>query len=212
MTLLNLPGFGASTPAGPTIEDHAERVADLLSGPVLGRGPDVIANGLGGFVAIALAVRHGKRIGRLVLADTAAAFPDAGKAPLLALAERAQGQGMEAVVDAAVRRLFPDDYIAAHPEAALERRAVLLEANPAHFATACRALAKVDLRAALPRIANPTLVVVGALDRATPPELARELARGITDAALVEIPDCGHCPPLQKPVAFLEAIGEFLGL
>lgn len=212
VTLLDLPGFGASTPAGPAIEDYAERVADLFSELGLRRETDVIANGFGGFVAIALAARHGERLGRLVLADTAAAFPDRAKAPLLAMAERVLGDGMEAILDVAVRRLFPEAYIAAHPDAVAERKAVLQRTSPAHFATACRALASVDLRPALSRIANPTLVAVGALDEATPPELARELAAGIKGATLVEIADCGHCPPLEKPTAFLRAIGEFLSL
>ena len=75
----------------------------------------------------------------------------------------------------------------------------------------CRALAKVDLRPELPRIKNPTLVVVGSLDAATPPALAHELASGIPGARLVELPGCGHCPPLQQPREFLAAIAAFLG-
>lgn len=210
LTLVNLPGFGGSTPAGPAIEDYAERVADLLA--VLGGRPDVIANGLGGFVATALAARHGERLGRLVLADTAATFPEPAKTPLRVMAERVLSDGMGAVVDLAVKRIFPEAYIAAHPEAVDARRAVLLRASPAHFATACRALAAVDLRPALPRIANPALVVVGTLDAATPPDLARDLAAGLHRATLVEIPDCGHCPPLEKPAAFLDAVRGFLAL
>jgi pimeloyl-ACP methyl ester carboxylesterase len=210
VTLLSLPGFGASTPAGPAIEDDADRVAGLLSS--LGERPDVIGNGLGGFITIALAARHGQRLGRIVLADTAAGFPEAGRAPFRAMAEAVERSGMAAIVDTAVRRIFPEPYLAAHPEAARERSEVLLQANPAHFAAACRALAAVDLRDALPRIANPTLVVVGALDAATPPDLARELASSIAGATLVAIPGCGHCPPLEQPAAFLAAIATFLGV
>ncbi len=212
VTLVNLPGFGASTPAGPTIEDYAARVADLFTGLGLEPGTDVIGNGLGGFVSIALAAAHGDRLGRLVLADTAATFPEPAKAPLLAMAERVLSEGMESIVGTAVRRLFPEAYIAAHPKAMEERRAVLLRAAPSHFASACRALAAVDLRPVLPRIGNRALLVVGALDAATPPDLVRELAAGIKGSTFVEIPDCGHCPPLEKPEAFLGAIRDFLNL
>ncbi len=117
---------------------------------------------------------------------------------------------MEAIVQTAVRRIFPERYLAEHPQASEERRAVLVKANPQHFAAACRALARVDLRAALPQIANPTLVVVGSLDAATPPALAREVAAGIPGANLVEIPGCGHCPPLEQPEKFLEIVEPFL--
>ncbi len=210
VTLVSLPGFGRSTAAGPSIEDSADRLAHLVS--TLGEKPDVLGNGYGGIIAVALAARHGAKLGKLVLVDSGAAFPEAGRAPFRAMAEAVEKGGMATVVDTAVRRIFPESYLAAHPSALAERREVLLRANPAHFAAACRALAKVDLRPELPRIANPTLVVVGALDAATPPALARELASGIPGAKLLELPGCGHCPPLQQPAELVAAIAPFLGL
>ena len=209
VTLVSLPGFGRSAPAGASIEDSADRVAQLFSS--LESKPDVLGNGYGGFVALALAARHGEKLGKMVLVDTGAAFPQAGRAPFRAMADAVGRGGMAAIVDAAVGRLFPDDWLAAHPRAAAERREVLLRMNVPSFAAACRALAKVDLRPELPRIKNPTLVVVGSLDAATPPALAHELASGIPGARLVELPGCGHCPPLQQPREFAAAIAAFLG-
>jgi pimeloyl-ACP methyl ester carboxylesterase len=210
VTLVSLPGFGRSTPAGPSIEDSADRLAHLLS--TLGEKPDVLGNGYGGSIAVALAARHGAKLGKLVLADTAAAFPEAGRAPFRAMAEAVERNGMAAIVAVAVRRIFPESYLAAHPGAIAERTEVLLRANPANFAAACRALTKLDLRPELPRIRNPTLVVVGTLDAATPPVLSRELVSGIPGATLVEMPTCGHCPPLQQPAEFVAAVEPFLGL
>jgi 3-oxoadipate enol-lactonase len=208
--LLNLPGFGASTPAGPRIEDYADRVAALMDALRLGPGADVLGMSFGGFVATALAARHGARLGRLVLVDTAAAFPEPAKIPLRGMAERAVQAGMAAVVDTAVRRMFTDAFIAAHPEVVERQAAILRRAEPRAFATACRALADLDLRPALGAIRNPTRVVVGALDATTPPALARELAAGIGGATLVEIPDCAHCPPIENPAALLAAVEPFL--
>jgi 3-oxoadipate enol-lactonase len=208
VTLVSLPGFGRSTAAGTSIEDSADRLAHLIS--TLDGKPDVLGNGYGGFIAVALAARHGERLGKLVLADTGAVFPESGRAAFRAMAEAVEKGGMAAIVDTAVRRIFPEDYLAAHPEVIAQRREVLLRANPANFAAACRALAKLDLRPELPRIRNPTLVVVGSLDAATPPALARELAAGIPAAKLVELPGCGHCPPLQQPAQFISAVDPFL--
>lgn len=210
VTALNLPGFGASTPAGPRIEDYADRVADLFAALPLGSGVDVVGMSFGGFVAIALAARYGARIRRLTLVDTAAAFPDPAKAPLRGMAERALGTGMDEVVDTAVRRMFTDAFIAARPDVIERQAAILRRARPEAFATACRALADLDLRPALAAIANPTLVVVGTLDVTTPPALARELAAGIRDATLVEIPECAHCPPIEKPAELLAVLEPFL--
>lgn len=210
VTALNLPGFGASTPAGPRIEDYADRVADLFAVLPLAAGTDVVGMSFGGFVATALAARHGARIRRLALVDTAAAFPEAAKAPLRGMAERAVASGMDAVVDTAVRRMFTEAFIAARPDVIERQAAILRRARPEAFATACRALADLDLRPALAAISSPTLVVVGALDVTTPPALARELAAGIRGAALVEIPACAHCPPIEKPAELLAALEPFL--
>jgi 3-oxoadipate enol-lactonase len=210
VSLLALPGFGGSAPAGPTVEDYADRVAKYVA--TLPGKPDVIGNGFGGVIALALAARHGAALEKLVLADTAACFPEEGRTPFRAMAEAVDRSGMAAIVPTAVKRIFPEPYLAAHPEALAERRGVLLRMQPKPFATACRALARVDLRPTLRTIPNPTLVIVGELDAATPPALATELSAGIPGAQLLRIPDCGHCPPLEQPEAFLAAVMPFLGL
>jgi 3-oxoadipate enol-lactonase len=211
LTLVNLPGFGASAPAGPAIEDYADRVALLF--PALGLAPettDLLALSFGGFVGIALAARHGHLFRRLALVDTAAAFPEPAKAPLRVMAERALSDGMGAVVETAIRRMFTEPFIARHPDIVATRGETLRRARPEYFATACRGLADLDLRPVLGKIANPTLVIVGALDVTTPPALARAIAAGIAGARLVEIPDCAHCPPIEQPEEFAHAVGAFL--
>jgi len=210
--LLALPGFDGSNKAGPTVEDYADRVADALRALRLGPGSAVLGNGFGGFVAVALAARHGALFERLLLIDTAAGFPQAAKAAFAVMADKVAAGGMGAVAEIAARRIFHDAYLSAYPEAVAERRAVLMRFDPAAFVAACRALEQVDLRVALPAIANPTLVLVGELDAATPLDLARELAERIKGARFVMLPRCGHCPPLEQPDAFLAAIGPFLGL
>lgn len=210
VTLLSLPGFGKTSAVSGSIEDRADRVADFIAAAAEGGSADVLANGYGGFIAVALAARHPRRVGKLVLVDTGAAFPEEGRAPFRAMAAAVRKNGLQAILEGAVRRIFPDRYLAAHPEQAAERKAVILESDPAQFAAACEALARVDLRSVLPRIESPTLVVVGALDSATPPPLSRELEQGIRGARLVELSDCGHCPPLQQPRELLSVVEPFL--
>src|SRR3954469_17844117 len=196
--LAALPGFDRSTAAGPTIEDYADRIAAFL--PALSRGkPDVIANGFGGVIAVALAARHGDRIGCLVLCDTTATFPEAGRVPFRNMAAAVEKAGMSAIVDTAVKRIFSPDYLLRHPEAVDERRAVLLRADPRHFAAACRALATVDLRPALPKIANPALVVVGTLDSATPPELPATSPKASRGRRCGRFPIAGTARPCKNP-------------
>jgi 3-oxoadipate enol-lactonase len=210
LTLLNLPGYGASGPAGSDIEDYADRIAGTLAALRLPAQTDVLGNGFGGFIALALAARHGARFDRLVVADALAAFPGPAKTPLRALADKVACEGMSGALDIAIRRMFPEAFIAANPGIVEERRRALGEADPACFRTACLALAKLDFGPVLPGIRNSALVMVGALDQTTPPALARELAAQIPGAKFLEIPGCGHCPQIEKPEAFVEAVNAFL--
>ena len=209
---VDLPGYGGSAMAPPDIGAYADRVAEFLDERELPDDTAVVGNGLGAAVALALAVRHGQRFDHLVIAGGAAEFPDESKRAFATMAERVRRDGMAAVVDVAVRRIFTEEYLAANPDALEERTAVLLRADPDAFATACAALEAMDLRGDLAGVRNPTLVVVGDDDRATPPAQARELAAGIPGARLVVLPGVAHAPQLQQPQAFLDAIGTFLGL
>ena len=209
VTLPNLPGYGRTRPAGPAIEDNADQIADMMVALALPADTSVLGNGFGGFVAGALAIRHGTRFGRLLLVDTGPGFPPPGKAALRALADRAEGAGMAAVLDAAIARMFPSGWIAANPAPVAARKACLAGADRTLFATAARAIAAVELADALPSLCNPTLVMVGKDDQTTPPALSHALTRLIPGATLVEIDDCGHCPQVQAPDAFVSHVTRF---
>jgi len=212
LILVNLPGFGGSPQAGPELGDYADAIAGLFDDLALPATADVLGNGLGGFVALSLAIRHGGRFERMVLVGSAVAFPEAGRATFRALAGKVEQDGMAPVADAAMRRMFPDEFIAAHPEIVAGREAVFKGIDPQVFAAACRALAALDLGAELTRVENPTLIVVGARDEATPPALGRDLADRLANARLTLLPGLGHCPHIQDPDAFVAAIAPFLGL
>jgi 3-oxoadipate enol-lactonase len=176
LILVNLPGFGRSPRAGPALGDYAYAVAAVFEDLALPWDTDVLGNGLGGFVALALASRHGARFARMVLVGSAIAFPETGRATFRALADKVDREGIGAVADAAMRRLFPEPFIAANPEVVAGRAAVFRRIDPEVFAAACRMLTALDLDRELARIQNPTLLVVGAEDQATPPALGRALA------------------------------------
>jgi 3-oxoadipate enol-lactonase len=208
--LVNLPGYGGSTAAGTSVEDYADHIAALIARLKLPPRTDVLGNGLGGFIAVALAARHGERIGRLIAAPALAAFPEPAKQPLRALAERVAKEGMAGALDVAIRRMFPAVFIEKNPDIVEERRRALAKADPACFQTACLALAKLDLAPVLKRIKNGTLVMAGSEDATTPPALARELAAGIANARFLEIQGCGHCPQIENPALFVQTVEGFL--
>lgn len=210
VTRLNLPGFGASDPVAlSSVAEYADHVARAMDALALPPTADVFGNGFGAFVALEVAVRHGARIGRLMVADTAPGFPDAAKAPFRGMAEKVRAAGMSAILDTAIGRMFPQAFEAAHPEIVAARKAALASADPACFARACLALAALDLEPRLASIRNPTLVMCGALDQTTPPALAREVARAIPGAVYRDIEGSGHCPMLEQPESLVAMIESF---
>jgi len=56
----------------------------------------------------------------------------------------------------------------------------------------------------------PTLVVVGAEDRLTPPAMAKSIAEAIPGAQLAVIPAAGHLSNIEQPAAFNEVVLDFL--
>lgn len=212
VTLINLPGFHGSPAVEGTMAAYVAAVETAFTALAIGRDAVLMGNGFGGTVALGFALAHQDRISKLMLCDAAAGFPEQGKQAFRVMAEKVAADGLGSIVDIAANRVFPAAYLATHPQAIAERRAVLLKIDPVAFRAACTLLVGVDLVPGLPQLKVPTLVVCGELDQATPPALNRLIAERVPGARYVELPACGHCPPLEQPQVFLDAIGEFVGL
>jgi pimeloyl-ACP methyl ester carboxylesterase len=212
VTLFNLPGFHGSDPVPSLLEAYVARIEDGFE--EFGIAPDavLIGNGFGGTVALAFALAHPERVAKLIVCDAAPVFPDAGKQAFRAMAAKVEEGGLGAIADIAANRVFHAAYLAQHPEAIEERRAVLMGIDPRAFRAACTALVDADLVPLLPKLAMPALIVCGELDQATPPALNRLIADKAPGARYVELKGCGHCPPLEQPEKFLAAIKDFVGM
>ena len=66
-----------------------------------------------------------------------------------------------------------------------------------------------DLRAALPQIKQPTLVISGERDTLTPPAASAWLAATLPDARGIEIKGAAHMPFLSHPEIFVQYLTEF---
>lgn len=215
LTVPNLPGYGDTLPLDKpdaSVRDYADWIAAFMDAAGLPDSTAVLGNGAGGFISVAVGIHHGDRCGKLILADTGPGFPEPAKQPLRTLADKVEAEGMEAVLDAAMLRMFPEAYIAANPDVIAERKAALATCVPAAFAAMARALANVEMSDEIGSIANETLVMVGLDDATTPPDLSYALHRGILGAKLVEIPDCGHCPQIQARDTFVAGVLDFLAV
>jgi 3-oxoadipate enol-lactonase len=205
-----LPGFGRSQAAGPGLAGVADRMAEAVNDAAGGDEVIVLGNGYGGFVALQMAIRHPGIASRLILADCGAAFSEDGRQSFRNMAAASKANGLSAITDVAMRRLFAPEFQAEHPDLMRDRREAFLRTDPEVFRAACGQLAELDLRPELLRITVPVLVLVGEHDEATPPPMSRELAALLPDARLKIIAGCAHVPQLQSPETFLDAIGDFL--
>ena len=213
VTLINLPGFHASRPTPLALMDaYVAAVEDGFDEFDIGKDAVLIGNGFGGTVALAFAIAHPERISKLVLSDAAACFPPEGRQQFAVMANKVAENGLGAVAEIAAKRVHSPDYLKAHPEAVEQRKQVLLGIDPKGFAAACKILQETDLTPLLHHLLVPTLVVCGELDQATPPALNKAIVEKVASSRYIELPGCGHCPPLEQPEAFLKAIKEFAGL
>ena len=192
----------SSTPAGPYSIDRLGR--DLLALLDHLRIPQAHICGisLGGLTALWLAAYHPERVGRVILANTAARIGTVEGWNARIDAVRAGGMAAVATV---LARFFSAAFRASHAE---EIRAVgdmVAAIDPIGYIGACAALRDADLRAIAPSIRTPALIVAAGLDEATPPSQGAELHAAIAGSALVVLPGAGHLSNISSPPRSISA-------
>ncbi|MGA7163789.1 MAG: alpha/beta fold hydrolase [Pseudolabrys sp.] len=213
VTLFNLPGFHGSQPAMLALMDaYLAVIEDGFDEFGITKDSVLIGNGFGGTVALAFALAHPERISKLVVSDAAAGFPPEGREAFAVMAQKVADGGLGSIAEIAAKRVFSPAYLSAHPEKIEERKKVLMGIDPKAFQAACRILQETDLVPLLHHMKVPTIVVCGEFDQATPPALNKQIVEKVPGAKYVELPGCGHCPPLEQAEQFLAAIKDFVGL
>ena len=192
-------GEGASpSPPGPyEIADFGRDVLELMDSLGIKRA-SYAGVSIGGMVGMWLGANAPERVDRLVLICTAAHLGPPSRWAERAAAVRAAGS-TETIADAVVDGWLTPEYAAAHPDVRAWLRSMLVASPPEGYAECCGAIERMDQRGDLPRVAAPTLVIAGARDPATPPDIAREIAGGIPGARLKIVEDAAHIANVQQP-------------
>jgi 3-oxoadipate enol-lactonase len=164
---------------------------------------------IGGMAGIWLGANAPGRLERLVLMCTSAYAPPASRWADRAAAVREAGT-TEVIADAVVKGWFTPGWSAGHPDAVAVHRAMIVATDPEGYSGCCEAIATMDLRDALPRVAVPTLVISAAEDLALPPEHQRLIAEAIPGARLELIADAAHIASAQQPETVNRLIEEHL--
>ena len=213
VTCIDLPGHGRSEAAADrfSLADAAEAVAALAP-----PGAAWLGWSLGGQIALAAALA-GREIGRLVLVATTPRFllaPDwpcaMAPATLTGFATALTRDHRQTLRNFLALQLRGDRHAA---RLLRELRAVLAarpDPDPAALGAGLDILAGTDLRAGLPGVRQPALVIAGERDRLTPAEAGRRLSADLPDARFLALPGAAHAPFLSHPQTFLDAIDPFL--
>jgi pimeloyl-[acyl-carrier protein] methyl ester esterase len=209
---LDLPGHGGRTAlAKNTLQSWADDLARQL--------PDnatLLGWSLGGQVAMRAALDHPRRIARLVLLASTPKFvatEEWGRG--MAIADlQAFGAALQADPQATLLRFLSLQTRGMPGQKALLQhlRQTLLAAPQASseaLAAGLAILQETDLRAELPRLAQPTLVLHGALDTLTPAAAGTWLAGTLPAAQHLAFEGAAHAPHLSHGGAVAAAIGRF---
>jgi 3-oxoadipate enol-lactonase len=212
---IDLPGFGQSPP--PAAPDASMQAwADLVAGVLDQLGIDratFVGASMGGYLAMALLRHHRERVHQLVLAGSRARSDD----PAVAQRRTAQqdrlreGTEVEVLAKEVVEGLLSSgsmsrsdlvDYV----------HALAAGADPEGWIAALEAMKdRPDSMLLLRQADVRALVLVGELDRVTPIAEAMSL-RSLLKGELRVVPDVGHLPNVEDPLAFNEALLGFLGV
>jgi pimeloyl-ACP methyl ester carboxylesterase len=214
---LDLRGVGGSdAPPPPAADGYSmARYADDLVAVLDAVGVrDAVLCGLsmGGYIIFELLRRHPERVKAMILADTKpqADSTDA-KRGRDELAEVAERQGPEVVIERLLPRLLAPTTEGTQPEVAGQVREMARRWSVPGLVGALRALRdRPDSTDTLRGIRVPTLVLVGSHDEIAPPDTARAMAQLIPDAQCHVVPAAGHIAPLEQPLATSRLLADFL--
>ncbi len=197
---LDLPGHGRSKGKGrQSIEGYADLVVEFIDALAL-ESPTVIGHSMGGAIALDLALRHGERLGGLVLVGTGARLR-----VMPSLLEGLRGE-YESTVDLLCGYVYGPS---ANEEMVRLGREEMLAIGPEVLTGDLLACDRFDVMDRLGEVRLPTLVICGEEDQLTPLKYSQFLVDHIQGARLVTIPEAGHMVMLEKPQETTEAIARF---
>lgn len=193
-------------PMGHQYHDSISSMAQLA----MGQSPErfhLIGWSMGGYIALELLRTAPERLLSLTLISTTAAPESAESLPRRAVAlEQARRDGLQTYQESNMdRSLFAPDAVNPDRVRPMITAANILGLDALQQQT--RAIVtRPDYRACLANSTVPLLLISGKEDRVIPVAHAREMQSLRPDAGYFELPECGHCPPLEHP----EVVGRLL--
>jgi 3-oxoadipate enol-lactonase len=207
----DIRAFGRSTYPGGSmfVAELARDMVSLLQFACVDRA-HVVGISMGGAIALQLALDYPHLVHKLVLVNTFSHLRPQKASVWAYFALRfvlIHTTGMAFQAKAVAKRVFP------RPDQAELRRLLcnqILQADPAGYRAAMRALARFDVRERLAQLSLPVLVITGERDTTVPPASQRDLANRIPNARQIVISQAGHAASVDCPEEFNRSVIHFL--
>lgn len=207
----DLRGFGGSSATdgrAVSMDEYADDIATLLDHLEI---PSAVVGGIsmGGYVALAFALRHPQRLRGLVLANTrAGADPPDWAAFREEMVRTVQARGAGAVVENYGDKPFRPDCPGEIKERV--RAAIRRQATPGLISGTRGMAQRPDRAPFLVTIRVPTLVIHGTADQYVPVSEAEAMHRAIAGSRYACLAGAGHLSNVDSAEAFNAALDEFL--
>ena len=200
---LDLPGHGASGgPGCQSVPAYAEKVIDFMNATGLFQAA-FIGHGLGGAIALTLAIQYSQRVAGIGLISCGPRLPIA--------ASVLENAANPATFVLAVQALMDLMRIPGSAKTLKDQVFKRLASNRhTLFHGDLQACSQFDLSASLNAVQTPALVICGTEDMLTPRRFSETLASEIPAAALQTIDDAGHMVMLEQPRRVAALLSVFL--
>ncbi len=162
---------------------------------------------LGGLTGMWLNRYAPERFSAIAIANTAARIGE--PEGWLARAKLVREQGMEPVAEGSASRWFTPGFCQQQPEVVKALITTLAGLNPQGYAACCEALATADLRAELPAMTRPMLVIAGSHDPVTGVAEAQDIVTRAADARLITLP-ASHLSNISCGLQFSQQLKDFI--
>jgi 3-oxoadipate enol-lactonase len=214
---IDLPGSGRSparSPAG-TGELNIASMADAVQ--AVCRALDItraifLGHSMGTIVCQHIATHNPALVTGLALFGPLVCPPDAGRAGILARADKAATGGaaaMQEIADAIVGAATSKETKAQQPAVLALVRESVMRQTPEGYGQSCRALATAQA-AAIEEISVPTLLITGDQDGVAPAANVAAMAERIKGSEMVVLEGCGHWTTFERPQECMQQLTKFL--
>jgi 3-oxoadipate enol-lactonase len=205
-------GFGASSrPAdGYSVGQFARDLAGLLDHAGIEQAV-IMGTSMGGTISQRFILDYPERTLAAVIMSTSSEVNERGRERWMSQADAIEREGFAAYTRRTRPPEYTEEYLRDHPEVLeAEERRIRNNWDSRAYAQAARAVADYNYTAELERVRVPTLVLVGAEDKSTPPGGSVIISRRIPGAELHIIPGFGHNLAREAPEQVVELVSAFL--